>query len=151
MSQAGKVRKFGASFEVPSVNLQPQQVKLVSPESFSTLGIDGVCNLVLPNGDAYLLPKGHAVVSAVVRATSDVAGNSLDIGLNATSATTATDLLDGATVAQVNAGLMALPTVGIAAPIVASTSDRYITATAKVAANTAGAIEVILNVIKLDV
>ncbi len=151
MSQAGKVRKFAGAFDIPSLNLQQQQIKLVSPASFSTLGIDAVCNLTLPDGDAYLLPKGHAVVSAVVRATTDVAGNSLDIGLNATSATTATDIVDGITVAQVNLGALCAPAIAIATPLVASASDRYVTCTAKVAANTAGAIEVILNVVKLDV
>jgi hypothetical protein len=151
MSQSSKVIKQAAVFEVPSVRDGAQKIKLVSPASFSTLGIDGVCNLTLPNGSVYKLPAGSIVKSAIVRATTNVAGNTLDLGLNATSETTDTTLLDGATVAQVNAGLYCGPVLATATPILASASDRYVVATAKVAANTAGAIEVILSVVKCDI
>jgi len=150
MSQASKVVKQAARFEVPGVRDESRKVLLVAPSGFATLGIDAVLDLTLPNGDAFVVPAGHIVKSAVVRTSVDMAGNSLDIGLNATTATTATDIVNGITAAQVNLGAFCGQVLAEATPILGNASDRFVTVTAKVAANTAGSLEVVLEIVRVD-
>lgn len=150
MAQANQVRKFGARFEVPGVRDEAQKVLLVAPAGFSTLGIDAVLDLTLPNGDAFKVPAGYIVKSAIVRCPVDMAGNSIDIGLNATTATTATDIVDGLTAAQANLGAYCGQVLAAGTPILGNASDRFVTVTAKVAANTAGSLEVVLEIFKVD-
>lgn len=150
MSQSGKVLKFGARFEVPGVRDGAQKVLLVAPSSFSTLATAGVLALTLPNGDAFVVPAGHVVKSMIVRAPVDMAGNSLDIGLNTSASTTSATLVDGITAAQVNAGAYCGQVLAAGTPILASASDQYVTVTAMVADNTAGSLECVLDIVKCD-
>lgn len=152
MSQSGKVLQTAGRNSIPLSGLNENLIRLVTPVSFSTLGIAGVANLVDSNGNVYQLPAGYIVKSVVIKPTSPlVSGGSatISLGLNATSATTDATLLTALAFASVNLGVYTSQVVATGTPIVGSASQRFVVITAGVAALSSGSLDVILDVVKV--